>query len=139
MDTRLPRGVPLPLLHEALVQGRGGRAEVLADMRACAPARPEAARPRFGQVGINKDLVGRLVGEQGSNIRALQAESHARLHVTEGGEVTIYAPDGASFARAAELVKDVQGATVDVGQASVGGGAERSWLSTCFMRNILYV
>jgi polyribonucleotide nucleotidyltransferase len=71
-------------------------------------------RAQYGVIDVGKDSVRRVIGHQGSNIRALQEESGARLVVQDDGKVHLYAPSKDQYAASEALLEGFTGADVKV-------------------------
>lgn len=73
LDTKLP-GLPVNLLIDALAPAAAARSEIISVLEEALEFRdqraPEAIKPQFGSVEIDKELVPRLVGLQVDDMRA---------------------------------------------------------------------
>ena len=94
------------LVHEVMEQGARGASNVLA----------RAAGPTHQTVDCPKHSIGRVIGRQGTTIKALQTVSGARVQIdqsTEPCKITINGYDN-NVRHAADLIDEVlQGAPVD--------------------------
>jgi polyribonucleotide nucleotidyltransferase len=96
-------GITPAIMREALEQARVGRLHILGKMaEVLAAPRPELAptAPRIVTIKINPELIGKVIGPGGKQIRELEALG-AQITLEEDGTVRIFSADGA----AAEAVK----------------------------------
>ncbi|MDL2343346.1 polyribonucleotide nucleotidyltransferase [Deinococcus sp. MIMF12] len=96
-------GITPAIMREALAQAREARLHILGKMAEVLPApRPELSptAPRIVSLKINPELIGKVIGPGGKQIRELEAMG-AQITVEEDGSVRIFSADGA----AAEAVK----------------------------------
>lgn len=96
-------GITPQIMREALSQAREGRLHILSKMAEVLPApRPELSptAPRILSLKINPELIGKVIGPGGKQIRELEAMG-AQITVEEDGTIRIFSADGA----AAEGVK----------------------------------
>eukprot|EP00959_Pyramimonas_sp_CCMP1952_P355837 7452398-Pyramimonas_sp.AAC.1 len=81
----------LQILVEALSHAGAARRRVLATLSSSLDAPRQygerESAPRFGSVMVEKDLLGRVIGPQGSNVRSIERETGARITVDDSGEV----------------------------------------------------
>lgn len=96
-------GITPAVMREALAQAREARLHILGKMAEVLPApRPELSptAPRIVSLKINPELIGKVIGPGGKQIRELEAMG-AQITVEEDGSVRIFSADGA----AAEAVR----------------------------------
>ncbi|MBB5236311.1 polyribonucleotide nucleotidyltransferase [Deinococcus budaensis] len=96
-------GITPAIMREALDQAREARLHILGKMAEVLPApRPELSptAPRIVSLKINPELIGKVIGPGGKQIRELEAMG-AQITVEEDGSVRIFSADGA----AAEAVR----------------------------------
>ncbi|PSC68371.1 polyribonucleotide nucleotidyltransferase [Micractinium conductrix] len=121
LDVKLPGGVPLSIVEEALAAAARGRAKILSAMEAALPEERSDSSPTFGSLTVPAGMVGRVIGSGGSNIRQLEEEADVRLDVDgDSGRVAIYAPSQAAYKLAASKVQDVTGESVKEGEVYRG-------------------
>ncbi|UBV42762.1 polyribonucleotide nucleotidyltransferase [Deinococcus taeanensis] len=96
-------GITPQIMREALAQAREGRLHILGKMAEVLPA-PRAelspTAPRIVSLKINPELIGKVIGPGGKQIRELEAMG-AQVTVEEDGTVRVFSADGA----AAEAVR----------------------------------
>ena len=112
MDNKIG-GLTREVLATALSQAGRGIEHILSCMTEILPAPREELPPQAPQVRglrILPHLIGALIGPKGATIKAIQAESGARVNVDESGLVTIYASDGQAMRKALDLVNQAVGA-----------------------------
>ncbi len=88
MDIKL-KGIPRPVLEQALEQAKVGRLHILEKMLAAIPEpRKELSQyaPKIEQVTIPGDRIGELIGPGGRNIKALIEMTGAQIDVDEDEE-----------------------------------------------------
>ncbi|MCP2015051.1 polyribonucleotide nucleotidyltransferase [Deinococcus sp. HSC-46F16] len=96
-------GITPAIMREALAQAREARLHILGKMAEVLPApRPELSptAPRIVSLKINPELIGKVIGPGGKQIRELEAMG-AQITVEEDGSVRIFSADSA----AAEAVR----------------------------------
>lgn len=96
-------GITPAVMREALAQAREARLHILGKMAEVLPApRPELSptAPRIVSLKINPELIGKVIGPGGKQIRELEAMG-AQITVEEDGTVRVFSADGA----AAEAVR----------------------------------
>lgn len=97
-------GITPQIMREALSQARDGRLHILGKMAEVLSApRPELSptAPRIISLKINPELIGKVIGPGGKQIRELEAMG-AQITVEEDGTVRIFSAESAS----AEAVRD---------------------------------
>jgi polyribonucleotide nucleotidyltransferase len=109
--------VSLDTLRQAFMQAREARLQILKVMlstleRPRADISPYA--PVLVQVKIDPDMIGKLIGPGGKNIKGLQEKYECSIEVEDDGSVTVSSPRGG---RADECAKHIQqmGQTAKVG------------------------
>jgi polyribonucleotide nucleotidyltransferase len=103
LDLKL-RGLPIPIMAEALEKARVARLDILKIMAATLAApRPEMSKyaPRIVQLKINPEKIGALIGPGGKNIKRLVEESGCEINIDDDGTVNIYSvsAEGMKIAR----------------------------------------
>jgi len=104
-----PAGLPLEVLEQALWRARDARLRVLDTMAAVLP-RPrsemKSTAPRIEQMMVPPELVGRLIGPGGSNVKRIMSATGARVQIDRDGDnplISVYA-DPASLAAARGMI-----------------------------------
>ena len=107
MDLKV-EGISMDILAEAVKRGRENRNSILDDMDAVID-RPRTElsdfAPRIFTVQIDRDMIGKLIGPGGKNIRAIQEETGADINVDDDGMVVVLSEDSAAAQRALEMVE----------------------------------
>jgi polyribonucleotide nucleotidyltransferase len=88
MDIKL-KGVPRPILEQALDQAKAGRLHILSKMLAAIPEpRKQLSQyaPKIEQVTIPIDKIGELIGPGGKNIKGMIERYGAQIDVDEDAE-----------------------------------------------------
>lgn len=96
-------GITPQIMREALAQAREGRLHILgkmAEVLAAPRAELSPTAPRIVSLKINPELIGKVIGPGGKQIRELEAMG-AQVTVEEDGTVRIFSADG----NAAEAVR----------------------------------
>ncbi len=114
MDIKL-KGIPKPVLEQALDQAKAGRMHILDQMLKCINApRTELSKyaPRIVQITIPKDKIGEIIGPGGKMIKSIIEESGAEIDVEEDeekgvGVVNIVSPDPVSLTKAADMINAI--------------------------------
>jgi polyribonucleotide nucleotidyltransferase len=109
MDMKV-HGLPVDILKQALMQGKEGRAEILAHMITTMPeARKELSpyAPRVESIQINPDKIREIIGKGGETIQKITGETGTEIDIKDDGTVMIASPDGDSIARAKQWISDI--------------------------------
>ena len=96
MDIKIT-GVTFDILRDALTQAKEGRTFILGEMgKAIEGPRPELSRhaPSIGQIQIDTEKIGMIIGKGGETIRALSEEFDATIDVDDDGIVRVFAATG---------------------------------------------
>ena len=96
MDIKLG-GLNESILRQALAQARDARLAILENMHAAMPGpRAEMSKyaPRIITIKIDPELIGKLIGPGGKTIRALEAETGAKIDIQNDGTVHIACVEG---------------------------------------------
>ena len=114
MDIKIT-GVTFDILRDALTQAKDGRDHILGKMaEAIDGPRPELSRhaPSIGQIEIDTEKIGMIIGKGGETIRALSEEFEAQIDIDDDGIVRVFAVDGnqgdALIDRIRSMTKDVE-------------------------------
>ncbi|WP_034387887.1 polyribonucleotide nucleotidyltransferase [Deinococcus sp. YIM 77859] len=103
-------GITPAIMREALAQAREGRLHILSKMAEVLPApRPELSptAPRILTLKINPELIGKVIGPGGKQVRELEAMG-AQVTIEEDGTIRVFSADGG----AAEAVRQkIEGLT----------------------------
>jgi len=108
MDMKL-HGLPTDILALALEQGKDGRNIILKHMISIidAPGEMSPYAPRVETVKIDPDKIREIIGKGGETIQGITAESGAEIDIKDDGTVMIASPDGASIAKAKQMINDI--------------------------------
>jgi polyribonucleotide nucleotidyltransferase len=103
LDLKL-RGIPHPLMAEAIERARVARMFILGEMaKVISAPRPEISQyaPRIETLKINPEKIGALIGPGGKNIKKLVEESGCEINIEDDGTVNIYSvsSEGMKIAR----------------------------------------
>jgi polyribonucleotide nucleotidyltransferase len=114
MDIKIT-GVTFDILRDALTQAKEGRDHILGKMaEAIDGPRPELSRhaPSIGQIEIDTEKIGMIIGKGGETIRALSEEFEAQIDIDDDGIVRVFAVDGnqgdALIDRIRSMTKEVE-------------------------------
>ncbi len=122
MDVKLPTGIPIAILKEAVAQAHNGRLHILEHMDSVISA-PRGTMsqfaPRLFRVTIPRDKIGALIGPSGKNIRRIIEETDSKIEVNDDGVVFISGLD-ATKVEAARKYVEYYTAEVEVGQVYKG-------------------
>jgi polyribonucleotide nucleotidyltransferase len=97
MDIKIG-GITPAIMREALSQARDARLHILgkmAEVLAAPRAQLAATAPRILSLKINPELIGKVIGPGGKQIRELEAMG-ASVNIDEDGTVRIFSADGAA-------------------------------------------
>jgi len=114
MDIKIT-GVTFDILRDALAQAKDGRTFILGKMaEAIEGPRGELSKhaPRIGQIQIDTEKIGMVIGKGGETIRALSEEFDAQIDIDDDGTVRVFAATGeqgdALVDRIRSMTKDVE-------------------------------
>jgi polyribonucleotide nucleotidyltransferase len=114
MDIKIT-GVTFDILRDALAQAKEGRTHILGKMaEAIDGPRPELSKnaPSIGQIQIDTEKIGMVIGKGGETIRALSEEFDAQIDIDDDGTVRVFAANGeqgdALVERIRSMTKDVE-------------------------------
>jgi polyribonucleotide nucleotidyltransferase len=117
MDVKIS-GISREILKRALEQARAGRLHILGKMReAIVSPRSELSpyAPRVVTIQINPDKIRDVIGPGGKVIRAIVAETGAKIDIDDSGRVVVMSPDGAACDKALNKIKQIT-AEPEIGQ-----------------------
>ena len=109
MDVKIS-GVNREILKRALDQARAGRLHILGKMKeAIAEPRSQLSRyaPRVETIQINPDKIRDVIGPGGKVIRALVAETGAKIDIDDSGRVVVMSPDAEACDKAIEKIRNI--------------------------------
>jgi len=107
MDIKIA-GIDREIMRRALEQARKGRLFILDKMReALASPRPELSpyAPRVISLQINPDKIRDVIGPGGKVIRAIVAETGAKIDIDDSGRVVVMSPDQDACDKAINKIK----------------------------------
>jgi polyribonucleotide nucleotidyltransferase len=114
MDIKIT-GVTFDILRDALAQAKVGRTHILGKMaEAIQGPRDELSKhaPSIGQIQIDTEKIGMVIGKGGETIRALSEEFDAQIDIDDDGTVRVFASNGeqgdALVERIRSMTKDVE-------------------------------
>jgi polyribonucleotide nucleotidyltransferase len=114
MDIKIT-GVTFEILRDALEQAKEGRTHILGAMAEVIEAPREEMSPyapRIGQIQIDTEKIGAVIGKGGETIRALSEEFDAQIDIDDDGTVRVYAATGeqgdALIDRIRQMTKEVE-------------------------------
>lgn len=115
-----PAGIPLEILIESLDRASEARQRVIDVMERAVPGPRKDTKdsaPRFARASIPPALIGKLIGPQGSNIKALEKETNAKVSIlNDDGDVAVFGPTKASFDAAMSHVQGLVDSVIEVGK-----------------------
>jgi polyribonucleotide nucleotidyltransferase len=109
MDIKIS-GIDREIMRRALEQARKGRIHILEKMREALPTpRSELSpyAPRVVSLQINPDKIRDVIGPGGKVIRAIVAETGAKIDVDDTGRVVVMSPDQAACDKAINKIKSL--------------------------------
>jgi|GEM_PF-3226 len=121
LDLKL-RGLPLPIMAQAVAMARTARLKILEHMLATLPApRTDISKyaPRITVMRINPEKIGLLIGPGGKNIKRIVDESGCEINIEDDGTVKIFSvtPEGMEIAK--REVESI-GAEIEIGKVYKG-------------------
>lgn len=121
MDIKI-QGLSRATMEKAVHQAREGRMHILdvMDKALSAPrGKMSAYAPRIQSIKIDPELIGKLIGPGGKNIRSIQETSGAEVSVDDDGTVLVYAKSGQAGEMAMARIREVT-SVPEVGKTYVG-------------------
>ncbi len=112
------RGLNMDQVRKTLVLAKTNRLQIIENMLATIPThRAELNKwaPRMLSTKIHPDKIGKLIGPGGKMIRALEADTGAKIEIEEDGTIYVSAVGSGKAERAIEEIEKI-GAEVKVGQ-----------------------
>lgn len=103
------RGISFERIEEALQLAKEARKEILRVILECIERPRETISryaPRILQIKINPDKIGRIIGPGGKNIKAIEADTGAKVEIEEDGTIFVSAVDAEAAERALQLVEN---------------------------------
>ncbi|NOX58087.1 MAG: polyribonucleotide nucleotidyltransferase [Planctomycetes bacterium] len=116
------RSLSIDIVREALEMAKTARLEILAKMLETLPApREETSKyaPRMLSIKINPDRIGKVIGPGGKGIKAIEANTGAKIEIDDDGTITISCMDMAGAEGARAMIEAVT-ETVKVGTVYLG-------------------
>jgi polyribonucleotide nucleotidyltransferase len=116
------RGLPHDAILETFKIAKKARIHILKKMLEALPGPREStspSAPRILTTKINPERIGRVIGPGGKGIRAIEAETKARIEIDDDGTILISCLSMAGAERALEIV-DAIGSDVKVGKIYTG-------------------
>jgi polyribonucleotide nucleotidyltransferase len=122
MDIKL-KGIPRPVLEQALEQAKAGRMHILGEMlKAISEPRAQISpyAPKIAQIEIPADRIGELIGPGGKTIKDIIDRSGAEINVEEDKEagiglVNISSTDPEAIEHASRIINNMM-RVVEVGE-----------------------
>ncbi len=109
MDVKIS-GVNREILKKALDQAKAGRLHILEKMKeAIAKPRSELSpyAPRVITIMINPDKIREVIGPGGKVIRAIVAETGAKIDIDDSGRVVVMSPDAEACDKAIAKIRSI--------------------------------
>ncbi|MEO7364589.1 MAG: polyribonucleotide nucleotidyltransferase [Candidatus Saccharimonadales bacterium] len=109
MDMKV-HGLPVAILKDALMQGKTGRAHILASMlETIAEPRKEMSpyAPRVEAIKINPDKIREIIGKGGETIQKITAETNTTIDIQDDGTIMIASPDMDSIEAAKQWIRSI--------------------------------
>ena len=108
MDMKV-HGLPVPILKQALEEGRQGRVHILEHMLTTIsePNEMSPYAPRVESIQVNPDKIREIIGKGGETIQKITGETGAEIDIKDDGTVMIASPDGASIAAAKQWIESI--------------------------------
>ncbi|MGA2025842.1 MAG: polyribonucleotide nucleotidyltransferase [Syntrophobacteraceae bacterium] len=109
MDVKIS-GVNREILKRALDQAKAGRLHILEKMKeAIAKPRSELSpyAPRVITIMINPDKIREVIGPGGKVIRAIVAETGAKIDIDDSGRVVVMSPDAEACDKAIARIRNI--------------------------------
>jgi polyribonucleotide nucleotidyltransferase len=117
MDVKIS-GVNREILKRALDQARAARLHILEKMKeAIVQPRSQLSpyAPRVVTIQINPDKIREVIGPGGKVIRAIVAETGAKIDIDDSGRVVVMSPDAEACERAIDKIRSIT-AEPEIGQ-----------------------
>ncbi len=112
------RGLNMDQIRKTFVLAKTNRLQIIDNILATIPKHRDELNkwaPRMLSTKIHPDKIGKLIGPGGKQIRALEADTGAKIEIEEDGTIYVSAVGGGKAERAIEEIEKI-GAEVKVGQ-----------------------
>lgn len=109
MDVKIA-GIDRSIMQRALEQARQGRIHIVGKMREVMPAPREELSPyapRVVTININPEKIRDVIGPGGKVIRAIVAETGAKIDIDDSGRVVVMSPDATACNKAIDKIKSL--------------------------------
>lgn len=109
MDMKV-HGLPVEVLRQALMQGKEGRAFILAKMLETLSGPRESLSPyapRIEKLQIKPDKIREVIGKGGETINGIIAATGAQIDINDDGLITIAAVDEKSIQGAMQMIQAI--------------------------------
>ncbi len=109
MDIKIA-GLSKEILHEALVQARKGRLEILNHMEeTISEPRPKLSKyaPKVKMMRINPDKIRDVIGPNGKQINAIIDQTGVKIDIEQDGRVFIMHQDYENIDKTIEIIEDI--------------------------------
>ena len=110
LDVKLPEGIPLGILEEALDRARAGRLEILASMTSAISVPRSSVKdtaPRVALVRFDPDRRRFLIGPGGEMLRHIEEQYDCKIDVSDEGVAYIFGYNARGVADARVLIHDL--------------------------------
>ncbi|CAL8469255.1 g8796 [Coccomyxa elongata] len=114
LNAFMPGGIPVHIL-EAGVAAASRALPGQLDYLESVIKQDMVQRAHFSEIEVGKDNIKRVIGTQGSNVKALEADTGAKVVVRDEGIVNLYAPTKDKYTAAETLLETFTGADVKEG------------------------
>lgn len=69
----------------------------------------KASAPRFATVAVPREMLGKVIGPQGSNVKSIERDTSCRVSILQDtGEVSIFAPSSEALAEASRRIQVIR-------------------------------
>lgn len=108
MDMKV-HGLSVEVLHQALEQGKAGRAFILDHMVTTISKPNEMSQyaPRVESITINPDKIREVIGKGGEVIQKITGETGAEIDIKDDGTIMIASPDKRSIDAARQWIESI--------------------------------
>lgn len=109
MDLKV-KGISTDIMRTALKQAKEGRLHIIEIMeKTIDKSRPEISpyAPKIITIKVDTEVIGGIIGPGGKNIRAIQAQSGAKIEISDDGMVFISAPNSEAAENAKRIIEAI--------------------------------
>ena len=92
LESYRPTGIPSNIVEQGLIESCSSRNKILKDIKLTLSSQRKLISAQFGEVVLPKSTVGRVIGQDGENLRQIESRNDGCIHVGKEGTFYLFAP-----------------------------------------------